>query len=422
MKRVEPYLVYRASFDYPSLSKKTIDAFMKWDEEGKLGFMSLPDDRELLDETLRLTDVVSGFSNRMIVCGIGGSSLGLRALLSAFSRAAGKMDKVIVADSPDSAMITELKKQMNPDSTSLTVITKSGGTAETMSIFLSFYEWIAESANGEKGITAITDPFKGDLRQLAADRNWFSLPVPPAVGGRFSVLSPVGLFPAVFAGIDIEALLQGAGTIAADFRMNGASSIAAKVAAGFLHNFTRYPVHVFFPYNDRLFDTALWFSQLWAESLGKNRNLSGTPVLLGQTPLACRGPADQHSLMQLFMDGPRDKTVTMLTTSPDNNAAVLPGGFEKYPSLSYLSGLTADELRTAEAGASAEALKENGVPVSNIDLMELNEISMGELLMSLEIATVLTGLALDINPLDQPGVERGKILTYKALNRPGYEI
>jgi glucose-6-phosphate isomerase len=414
-------LVFRTSYDYAPVPEKIISTFNKWEEDGKLGFMSLPEDSELLDETLRLADTIRGFVDRMIVCGIGGSSLGLRALLSAFPGTFDEKIKVIVADSPDSALIDEITGSMNPDRTSLTVITKSGGTAETMSIFLSLVRWIAESANGEKGITAITDPIKGDLRRLVRDRKWHSLPVPPSVGGRFSVLSPVGLFPAAFAGIDIKALLWGAGAVAADYRERGSYSLAAEIAAGFLCNISKYPIHTFFPYNDRLFDTALWFSQLWAESLGKKENLSGDPIVTGQTPLACRGPADQHSLVQLFMEGPQDKTVTILTTPKDSNAPKLPGGFEEYPSLSYLEGITPDELRTAEAGATGKALEENGIPVSYIEMKKFDERTIGELLMSLEIATVLTGLALDINPLDQPGVERGKVLTYKALNRPGYE-
>jgi glucose-6-phosphate isomerase len=357
----------------------------------------------------------------MIVCGIGGSSLGLRALLSAFSKTLDQKEIVIVADSPDSALISELTTSMDPDRTSVTVITKSGSTAETLSVFLSLYGWIAESANGESGITVITDPQDGDLRRLASDRNWSSLPVPPSVGGRFSVLSPVGLFPAAFARIDVQALLQGAQTVVTDFQERGTASLAAKIAAGFLSNFSRYPVHVMFPYNDKLFNTALWFSQLWGESLGKKMDLSGRLKVTGQTPLACRGPADQHSLLQLFMEGPQDKTVTVLTTQPDRNAPIIPAGFEGYPSLAYLSGFTPDELRLAEASATGKALQENGIPVSYFEMKKLDERTLGELIMLLEIATVLTGLALDINPLDQPGVERGKVLTYAAMKRPGYE-
>lgn len=414
-------LVFRTSYDSDPLPERTIDVFNEWEKEGKLGFMDLPDDSELLGETLLLAEKVRGYADRMIVCGIGGSSLGLRALLSAFSRNLNNKEKVIVADSPDSGLICELTRCMNPDRTSVTVITKSGSTAETISVFLSLYDWIAESSNGEKGITVITDPEKGDLRRLAYDRKWSSLPVPSSVGGRFSVLSPVGLFPAAFAEIDVKALLQGALEVAADFREKGTASLAAEIAAGFLTNFSRCPVHVFFPYNDRLFSTALWFSQLWAESLGKKMDLSGRPEVTGQTPLACRGPADQHSLLQLFMEGPQDKTVTILTTPTDMNALKIPGGFEEYPSLAYLEGLTPDELRTAEASATGKALEENGIPVSYLEMKKLDERTLGELIMSLEIATVLVGLALGINPLDQPGVERCKVLTYAALNRPGYE-
>ncbi len=415
-------LVFRTSYDFTPLPDRIIDIYSEWEKEGKLGFMELPGDSELLAETLRLADTVRGYADRMIVCGIGGSSLGLRALLSAFSITLDEKEKVIVADSPDSGLISELTRCMNPDRTSITVITKSGGTAETLSVFLSLYRWIAGSANGENGITVITDPGKGDLRRLANDRKWSSLPIPSSVGGRFSVLSPVGLFPAAFAEIDVKALLQGALAVSTDFREKGSASLAAKIAAGFLSNFSRYPVHVFFPYNDRLFDTALWFSQLWAESLGKKMDLSGKATVTGQTPLACRGPADQHSLVQLFMEGPRDKTVTIFTTPPDSDAPRIPGGFEEYPSLAYLEGLTPDDLRTAEASATGKALEENGIPVSYIEMKKLDERTFGELIMSLEIATVLVGLALDINPLNQPGVERGKVLTFAALNRPGFEI
>jgi len=422
LKAESPEIDFRTSFEHQPLNKAAVDLFCSWEETGRLGFMDLPYNVELLDESIRLAEDVKAFTDRMIVCGIGGSSLGLKALLSVFCNDPAREEKVIVADSPDSGLIGNISESLNPDRTSLTVITKSGGTAETMSIFLSLYEWIAGSCNGERGIIAVTDREQGDLRRLARDRKWLTLPVPQSVGGRFSVLSPVGLFPASFAGIDVKSLICGARVIADDFRKRGSSSVAARIAAAFLHNFSEYPVHVLFPYNDRLFAAALWFSQLWAESLGKKNNLSGDTVNLGQTPLACRGPADQHSLVQLFMDGPPDKTVTMITTPPDRDAPGLPGGFEGYSSISYLKGITTDDLRDAEASATGKALEENGLPVSYIGLKSLDERAVGELLMAFEIATVLTGLALDINPLDQPGVERGKILTYETLNRPGYVI
>ncbi|MCK4671346.1 MAG: glucose-6-phosphate isomerase [Candidatus Aegiribacteria sp.] len=414
-----PLLEYRTSFNESPLPENVFKRFNEWMEDGKLGFMELPGDTALLHDTLELAHKIEKSSDRMIVCGIGGSSLGLRALLRAMDKS---RSGVSVVDSPDSRMLEKLISRFNPDSTALAVITKSGGTAETMAIFLTLYRWLRESRDADSRVIAITDPRKGDLRKLAQDRAWNSLPVPTSVGGRFSVLSPVGLFPAAFAGIEIESLLRGALAITEDYFEKGSESVSARIAAGYLHNFKSHPVHVFFPYDDRLYDTALWFAQLWAESLGKRTDLSGNEVFTGQTPLACRGPADQHSLLQLFTGGPRDKTVTILTTPGDSGAVRIPGGFNDYPSIAYLEGRTPDELRLAEAEATGKALEEVGIPVNYLTMRSLDAQSLGGLLMSLEIATVLTGIAINVNPLDQPGVERCKVLIYKTMNRPGYHI
>ena len=174
------------------------------------------------------------------------------------------------------------------------------------------------------------------------------------------------------------------------------------------------------PYSDFLYDTALWFAQLWAESLGKAEDLSGKKVNTGQTPLACRGPADQHSLVQLFMEGPADKTVTIITEGSSVSLKSHPGEFSQISTMSYLEGRNPDELRRAEAEATATALSERGLPISRIDIPEINADYLGQIFMSLEIATVLTGLALGVDPLNQPGVETGKILIYKAMGREGY--
>ncbi|MFO8184853.1 MAG: glucose-6-phosphate isomerase [Candidatus Aegiribacteria sp.] len=410
------FLDFEAGFDHPPLADKVLADFSRWEDQGRLGFMDLPDDSELLQDSIRLADEMRAYCCGMVAAGIGGSSLGLRALLDAFT-----VDpSVILADSPDSAFLSRLTREMDPDDSCLTVITKSGSTAETMAIFLSLYPWIETAGDSGRRIVAVTDPVKGDLRKLADSRGWPSLPVPPSVGGRFSVMSPVGLFPAAFAGIDVTSLVAGAGAVVRDFRNRGADSLAARTASAFLANFHSRPVHAFFAYDNRLYSTALWFSQLWAESLGKKHDLSGEVVHTGQTPLACRGPADQHSLVQLFMEGPPDKTVTIVTTPPMDDAPVLPGGFDDLPSISYLEGLEADRLREVEAEATGKALEERGIPVCRIRMGALDERSLGGLMMVLEVATVLCGLALNVDPLDQPGVERGKVLTYSALGRPGY--
>jgi len=416
-----PMTEFTSSYSWKPLDEAVFRTFDAWEQEGRLGFLDLPGDRDLLSELQLEASRGRDEAGTMIAAGIGGSSLGLRALMSALGN--GSDRRVAVADSPDSSILTDIIDSCDPASTLLTVITKSGGTAETLAIFMRLYDWLS-AALGEEAhsrITAVTDPAKGDLRRLASEKGWRSLPVPPAVGGRFSVLSPVGLYPAAFAGIDVEALLRGAERVLNDLRSRREASLAASIAGAYLSNFRTAPVHVFFPYSDRLYDSALWFAQLWAESLGKRKGLDGSDVFTGQTPIACRGPADQHSLVQLFMEGPKDKTVTIVTIASDGmDSERLPGGFDEYPSFSYLQGRTPDELRAAEAEATAEALEERGLPVSRLILPDLSPESLGELLFALEAATVLVGLALGIDPLDQPGVERGKILTYKAMGRPGY--
>jgi glucose-6-phosphate isomerase len=409
-------LKYVTTFDFQHLSGDVVAEFERWESEDRLGFMQLPAENELLELSKELASRLRERTRMMLVAGIGGSSLGLRALLAAFP----EYDRSVrVVDSPDSRQLAVIRTNNDPKECCLTVITKSGGTAETLSIFMSLHDWI-HSATGDELIIAVTDPEKGDLRRLAKDRSWSSLPVPPNVGGRFSVLSPVGIFPAAYAGIDVDGLMAGAGAVVSDFRDRGAGSMAAVLAASMLANFHSHPVHAMFTYDDRLIETGFWFAQLWAESLGKKQNLHGNTVHVGQTPLSCRGPADQHSLVQLFMEGPMDKAVTILTTPEMKDPDPMPSGFEEYPSLSYLTGMAPDRLRVTEAIATGRALEERGVPVSYLALEKLDERTLGAVLMTYEIATVLAGLALGVDPLDQPGVERGKILAYEALGRPGY--
>jgi glucose-6-phosphate isomerase len=407
---------FEAGYDFPCLEGKVLQDFDEWRRRGLLGFLDLPGDQELLDLSLRAAEQCRRTAGRMVVLGIGGSSLGLRATREALGDP--QSSRIFLADCPDPRRFEMLKSILDPSDTLVTVVTKSGGTAETMAGLLEMYRWLPPELRDER-MVAVTDPGKGDLRRLAESRGWLALPVPPAVGGRFSVMSPVGVFPAAFDGLDVEGLLAGGADVLADFDRSGADSLPAVVAAALLEVFDTHPILVFFAYSDYLYGTALWFSQLWAESLGKRTDLAGRVAEVGQTPLPCRGPADQHSYVQLFMEGPPDKAFLMATVS--ETIRPLPGGFEDYPSLSYLEGSSLQQLRAAEAGATAEALGERGLPVCRLKLAELDARALGQLMMTLQIATVLCGLALDVNPLDQPGVERGKTLTYRALGRPGYK-
>jgi glucose-6-phosphate isomerase len=403
---------FSCDYEHPGVPGSALDLFDDWRSRGRLGFMELPDDGSLLELSLDAAERWARRSKSMVVTGIGGSSLGLVTLLEALGAPSGR--RVEVVQNPDARTHRMVRGRLDRSETVLTVITKSGGTAETVAGFLGMYRWLDDDGR----VVAVTDPESGDLRALVEERGWDSLPVPGNVGGRFSVLSPVGVFPAAYAGIDVEALLRGAARVRDDFDRLRGDSMAARIAGAFLHRFETHPIHVFFCYSDRLQSLGRWFAQLWAESLGKARDLEGGPQRTGQTPLACVGPADQHSLVQLFMEGPPDKTFTFVT-SPEEGEP-LPGGFEGMSSFEYLEGVTPEELRAAEADATASALAERGLPVCRLRLAPTGPEQMGEVLMALEMATVLTGLALGVNPLDQPGVERGKVLTYRALGRPGY--
>lgn len=404
---------FNTEYTWEPVSDQAFSHFHDWRNRGVLGYFDLPCMEDMHKNTREKASAYSRSFDNLFVAGIGGSSLGLRAILAA----EGLMDgNVSVLDSPDSRAIRKRVEERHRGSSAICVITKSGGTAETLSIFMELRKLLGSEAP----VIAITDPQKGELRKLAETKGWDTLPVPSNVGGRFSVLSPVGLLPAAFAGADTEALISGAHLVRQDFLDNGPDSLAGRIAGGFLSRFKTHPIHVFMPYDDSLYQTSLWFAQLWAESLGKALNLKGETVNTGQTPLPCRGPADQHSLVQLFMEGPADKAITFVSSLFPDRGLPADGEFSSVPTMGYLQGRDPDELRAAEADATAEALQERGLPVSRIVLPEVSGYYLGQMFMALETATVLSGLALGIDPLDQPGVERGKILTYRAMGREGF--
>jgi glucose-6-phosphate isomerase len=269
-----------------------------------------------------------------------------------------------------------------------------------------------------------TDPEKGVLRRLADAEGIPTLPVPAGVGGRFSVLSAVGLLPAALAGIDIEALLAGAAAM--DERC-GTDDLLANPAALFAalqylaHTERGAGVHVMMPYTDRLYSTADWFRQLWAESLGKRLDLEGREVAVGPTPVKALGATDQHSQVQLYIEGPFDKTVTFLTARETAMDLAIPQVYQDIDELGYLGGRTLGELLDAERQATSAALAGSGRMNMTIELPRIDAHAMGELLMMLQVATVYAGALYNVDPLDQPGVELGKVLTYGLMGRPGFD-
>lgn len=404
---------------------------------GELGFLDLPYARDTLDQVRELADGFGQWFEDLVVLGIGGSGLGaiaLRdALLAPFWNQRSEEERehfprLHVVDNPDPATFGALLHLLDPARTLFNVISKSGATAETMAQYLVVRDRVDRAVGADKArghFLFTTDPARGVLRQLAEAEGIPALPVPENVGGRFSVLSPVGLLPAAACGVDVEALLAGAAAMEERCRSPELAENPAGMLAALLHHADTArgrPIHVLMPYADRLRPLAAWFQQLWAESLGKARTEGGEERAVGPTPLAALGATDQHSLLQLLMEGPHDKVVLFVDVEDPGEDVPIPGRHPGIDALAYLGGHSLGELLATERRATAEALRRAGRPNATFHLPRVDAGTVGALLMLLQIATVYAGALYGVNPLDQPGVELGKQLTYGLMGRRGVEV
>ncbi len=394
---------------------------------GELPFYDLPsqDTRELAACARRLA---GGFAN-LVVLGIGGSALGLIALNSALRsphRWAEKPPRLYVLDNIDPERVHSLLEALDPRETLVNVITKSGDTAETMASFLIFREWLLAGV-GQAGyrerMLVTTDLKQGALRRIADQDRLSCFPVPDGVGGRFSVLTPVGLLPAALLGMDLDGLLAGAAAMAArtsspELMGNPAYLGAVLHHLGWLGG---RRISVMLAYSDRLYDLADWYRQLWAESLGKRVDRDGAEVRVGPTPVRSLGVTDQHSQLQLYKEGPDDKIYTVLRLARFPADLPIPRAFPELEAVAYLGGHALGGLFQAEARATEAALAKEGRPLTSVVFPAVDAAAVGEFFFWLELETVAAGELLGINPLDQPGVEEGKQFAYGLLGRPGYE-
>ena len=401
---------------------------------GELGFFALPYEQQVTQQIRRFADGLGQAFDTIVVLGIGGSALGTTAMQHALLKPHwNELDleqrdgypRLYVLDNIDPTTIAPLLQRLDVRRTLFNVVSKSGTTAETMAQFLIVRErLIAELGDGyRRHLVFTTDPEKGVLRQIAGDEDVATLPIPGNVGGRFSVLSAVGLLPAALVGVDIEGLLAGARDMdercASDDLMRNPAALFA--ALQFLYDTEHAsPIHVMMAYSDRLYGVSDWFRQLWAESLGKRHARDGVVVHRGPTPVKALGATDQHSQVQLYIEGPYDKTFTFLTAGVPQDLAI-PAAYDAIPSAAYLGGHTLGELLAAEGKATAQALAQQGRPSMTIELPTLDAHGLGQLFMLLQIATVYAGALYGVDPLDQPGVELGKELTYGMMGRPGFE-
>jgi len=399
---------------------------------GELGFLSLPGDESLHRQSTDFAARMRGRFDDVVVLGIGGSALGPIALRTALLAPAWNslssdqrqgQPRLHVLDNVDPHTIGALLDRLALERSLFVVISKSGGTAETMAQYLVVRERLTTSTkNATDHLVFVTDPSKGALREIANAEGIPALDIPPAVGGRFSVLTPVGILPAALVGIDTAGLLAGAGELAGQCTGTVLGSNPAGLFASlqFLGDtkLGRH-IHVLMPYADPLRDLADWFVQLWAESLGKHRS-PGDPGV-GPTPMGALGATDQHSKVQLFMEGPPDKTVTFVAVRELGSDIVIPRLHSDVKELGYLGDHRLGELLSIEQRATAGALARRGRPNMTIHVERVDARHLGALFMLLEIATIYAGELYGVNPLDQPGVELGKQFTYAMLGRADAE-
>lgn len=405
--------------------------------DGTLGFMALGEFRAGLAEIQAVADSFGQWFENLVVLGIGGSALGTRTVADAilgplWNQGEGDsrehFPRLFVLENVDPESISDLLNRLDLRRTLFNVVSKSGSTAETMAQFLVVAERLREEMGEEAArghLLFTTDPERGSLRELAEAEGIPTLAVPPNVGGRFSVLSPVGLFPAAATGVRVEALLEGAQAMAARCRTPNLLENPAGMLAVLLHRAhveDGKGIHVLMPYSDRLRTLGLWFQQLWGESLGKIQTTVHGPVSVGPTPLPALGATDQHSQLQLFMEGPADKVVMFISQTHASDPLAIPHLYQGQDAMGYLGGHTLKELLDVERSATAEALRRQGRPNLHLELPKVNEESLGELLYLFQLTTVMAGFLYQVDPLDQPGVELGKVLTYGLMGRPGYPV
>jgi glucose-6-phosphate isomerase len=392
---------------------------------GHLGFMRCADDDG--KGLMAWADAQDDRWTDQVVLGIGGSSLGARAVLEA-ARGTMFLDglRTHFSENVDPISFMSLLEGLDLATTRLILISKSGNTIETMSKFWILYDRIIEQVGEEEAarhVIAITDPEKGALRDMVERYGWESFPVPSNVGGRFSVLTAVGLLPLALAGYPIDALLDGARNARDRALADPVAHNACLQAAAHQILLARRGVNqcVMMAYSDQLLCLVDWFRQLWAESLGKAKNRAGETVHTGITPISALGVIDQHSQVQLYMEGPADKHIAFVELAQFGRDVAVPEREGFAAGLEHLQGKTLGQLLAAELEGTRKALQAEQRPTSRWVLAELEPEAIGAFLMSWQIITAIAGELLDINAFDQPGVELGKKIAHGLLGDIKYD-
>jgi glucose-6-phosphate isomerase len=385
--------------------------------DGSLPLLRLPERRDDIAAILGYAHLLRERASDVVVLGIGGSSLGAQTLAQLAGYAVSGLNlqcqpRLHFPDNLDAETFGTLLAQLPLESSRFITVSKSGGTAETLMQTAAMLAALRDAGRAlHTHVIGITEPARSGkrngLRDLLAAYDIPMLDHDPGVGGRYSVLTNVGLLPAAVAGLDIGAVRTGAGRALAPIlegrapaEVPAAMGAALGVAAG-------KPITVLMAYADRLERFTRWYVQLWAESLGKDGK--------GTTPVAALGPVDQHSQLQLFLAGPRDKLFAVITVEDAGRGPRIAPDLAKLAGEPDFAGKTIGDLVAAEGRATAETLGNNGCPIRTMRLDRLDEAHLGELLMHFMLETIIAAHLLGVDPFDQPAVEQGKVLAKRYL-------
>lgn len=385
------------------------ESIVKEKENGVSGYYILPHTQDsLVDEILDFCSKKAGKIESVVVMGIGGSSLGAKAIDTMLSHLpARKKINLIFLENCDPIFLNSTLANVDGDKSLFIMISKSGGTIETTSIAKYLMERFDLKLGSEKckeGFLVITDK-NSPLDKMAEANGIKSFNLPSNVGGRFSVLSAVGLLPLALVGYDIKKLLRGAKNVE-DMFFSKAYKTTMKKAFFYAKYAEVFSINVLFSYSTLFYHLNAWYVQIWGESLGK---IDARGNRVGLTPIGLVGSVDQHSFLQLIVQGPKDKTVTFVKVKDFGLDTKVPDiTLPNLESTNYINGKPLSMLINAQCDATMETLAEQGVPTDTLEIERLDEESVGELLYYFELLTSCTGAFLGVNTYDQPGVEFGK--------------
>ena len=390
-----------------------LDHIRTWYKDGSLPLLQLPQAREDIRAVMDFTAHIAANFDDFIVLGTGGSNLGAKSLFALNHKGLNQAPKGVrchFLDNVDPVTFQALMSSLDPQRTFVLSVSKSGTTAETLSQSVLLLDWLkARVGKPADHMAVLTEPKPSPLMALAKQFGFSTFAHDPLIGGRFSVLSIVGLIPALVAGIDGAQVREGAWSMLKPI-LDGAKPDGIEAARGaalaVAHGHAGRGQTVLLPYSDQLADFGLWYRQLWAESVGKNGK--------GTTPIRAMGTVDQHSQLQLYLDGPADKMFTFIEVGQQDTLPPLSADLLN-DDLAYLHGKSLGDLLVAECRASADTLVAKGHPVRKIQIDCVSAFTMGQLMMHFMLETILAAHLWDIDAFDQPAVEAIKIRTREVL-------